>query len=54
MVRKYVIQPYYDQRGEENPEEAYLDTHDERVFVDSPQYETKDQANKKRKKKTIK
>ena len=54
MVRKYVIQPYYDQRGEENPEEAYLDTRDERVFVDSPQYETKDQADKKRRKKTIK
>lgn len=54
IVRKYIIQPYYDQIGEENPELAYLDTHDERVFKDSPEYETKDQAKSKKKKKVIK
>lgn len=33
-VRKYVIQPYYDQRGEDNPEFDYLKTDDEAVFED--------------------
>lgn len=54
VVRKYIIQPYYDQLGEENPEFAYLDTHDERVFKDSPEYETKDQSKAKKKKKVVK
>lgn len=54
VVRKYIIQPYYDQRGEENPEDAYLETGDERVFKDSLEYETEGQKKNKRKKKTIK
>lgn len=53
VVRKYIIQPYYDQLGEENPELAYLDTHDERVFKDTPEYETASQAKAKRKKKKV-
>ncbi len=54
VVRKYIIQPYYDQIGEENPEIAFLDTHDERVFKDSPEYETESQKKSKKKKKVVK
>ena len=54
VVRKYIIQPYYDQIGEENPEIALLDTHDERVFKDSVEYETDKQKKAKKKKKVIK
>lgn len=54
IVRKYIIQPYYDQRGEENPEDVYLDTHDERVFVDTPEYVTDSQRKAKKKKMVIK
>ena len=53
VVRKYIIQPYYDQLGEENPEFAYLDTHDERVFKDAPEYGTASQAKAKKKKKKV-
>jgi uncharacterized membrane protein YesL len=35
LIRKHVIQPYYDQRGEENPEFAYKTASpDEAVFED--------------------
>lgn len=41
VIRKYVIQPYYDSRGEDNPEFDYLKTkEDEAVFEDNPQIET--------------
>jgi uncharacterized membrane protein YesL len=33
VIRKYVIQPYYDARGEDNPEFDYLKT-DESIFED--------------------
>ena len=33
VIRKYVIQPYYDARGEENPEFDYLKS-DEAIFED--------------------
>lgn len=54
VVRKYIIQPYYDQLGEENPELAYLGTQDDRVFKDSPEFETASQKKSKKKKKVIK
>ena len=55
LVRKYIIQPYYDQRGEENPEDALLDTDADRLFKDMPEYETPEQKKaKKAKKKTVK
>ncbi|MBR4622470.1 MAG: DUF624 domain-containing protein [Ruminococcus sp.] len=38
LIRKYVIQPYYDARGEKNPEFDYLDKReDEKVFEDKPE-----------------
>ncbi len=38
VIRKYVIQPYYDQRGEDNPEFDYLKKKDdEEVFADNPE-----------------
>ncbi len=40
VIRKYVIQPYYDKRGEDNPEFDYLKTGDDEViFEDNPQIE---------------
>lgn len=55
VVRKYIIQPYYDMRGEENPELEYLDTDEERVFKDAPEYKTKEQKKaQKTKKKVVK
>ena len=54
IVRKYIIQPYYDQIGEENPEIAMLDTHDDRLFKDSPEYETASQKKAKKNKKVVK
>lgn len=55
MIRKHVIQPYYDARGEENPEFAYLkNDSDEALFEDSPQLEKKPEKNAVKKKgKTI-
>ena len=53
IIRKYVIQPYYDERGEENPEFAYRDTEDEAVFVDTPETEIPQEAPKSSKKKNI-
>ncbi len=38
VIRKHVIQPFYDARGEENPEFAYLKHDpDEAVFEDRPE-----------------
>ncbi|MBQ9870179.1 MAG: YesL family protein [Ruminococcus sp.] len=54
VVRKYIIQPYYDQLGEENPEDIYLDTGDDRIFKDAPEYESADQKKAKKKKKVVK
>ena len=39
VIRKYVIQPYYDERGERNPELDYVDEDGETVFVDAPELE---------------
>ena len=40
VIRKHVIQPYYDARGEENPEFAYLNKNsEEALFEDSQQLE---------------
>ncbi|MBQ9375351.1 MAG: YesL family protein [Ruminococcus sp.] len=40
-IRKYVIQPYYDSRGEDNPEFDYLKAKDDEVvFEDNPEIET--------------
>ncbi len=38
-IRKYVIQPYYDARGEQNPEFAYRDTEEDALFTDTPETE---------------
>ena len=52
VIRKFVIQPYYDQRGEDNPEFDYLKKkEDEEVFEDRPDLdkpvEKKKHSNKK-------
>ena len=41
VIRKYVIQPYYDERGEDNPEFDYLKLKEgeEAIFEDNPQLE---------------
>lgn len=39
VIRKYVIQPWYDQRGEKNPEFEYLESNDETIFTDTPETE---------------
>ena len=56
LIRKYVIQPYYDARGEKNPEFAYLNkTEDENIFEDKPELDKpveKKQQNKQGKKKS--
>lgn len=38
-IRKYVIQPWYDQHGEQNPEFEYMSDNGEAVFVDTPETE---------------
>ena len=57
VVRKHVIQPYYDKRGEVNPEYAYKEgIKEEQLFEDKASEETpvKEQKKKnKNKKKTI-
>ena len=51
VIRKYVIQPYYDQRGEENPEFSYLKKNeDETVFSDNPELDKPVDDKKERKK----
>lgn len=53
IIRKYVIQPYYDQRGEDNPEFDYLKT-DDAIFKDMSEQEPIPEKTKPRKKpKTI-
>lgn len=55
VIRKHVIQPYYDQRGEANPEFAYKTVApDEALFEDRAEEEAKTAVKKdKRKGKTI-
>ena len=55
VIRKHVIQPYYDQRGESNPEFAYKDADpDEQLFEDRAAEETPVKTKESRKKgKTI-
>ena len=53
VVRKYVIQPYYDSLGQDNPEFDYLKT-DDAVFKDMGAYEPPPKKTaKKKKSKTI-
>ncbi len=48
VIRKHVIQPYYDQRGEENPEFAYKNVNpEETVFEDRAEEEAKSKPEKK-------
>lgn len=54
MIRKYVIQPWYDQRGEKNPELSYKETDGEALFTDSPEMETQPKESKTAKRKTKK
>lgn len=49
-IRKYVIKPYYDERGEEMPDLTYTQTTEEAVFVDTPETEIPQEAPKKQKK----
>lgn len=52
VIREYVIDPYYDERGEENPEDAYKsDIEDEAVFEDKGGEELPIEVKKTRKKK---
>ena len=52
VIRKFVIQPYYDQRGEENPEFDYLKKKDdEQVFADNPELDKPVEKKKQVKKK---
>ncbi len=55
VIRKYVIQPYYDAKGKENPEFDYLnDDSNEAVFEDSPELENNEEKPKSKKRgKTI-
>ena len=54
VIRKHVIQPYYDQRGEENPENAGLVAAEgEALFEDKAGEEEAVHVEKKHKKKTI-
>lgn len=55
VIRKHVIQPYYDQRGESNPEFAYKNADpDEQLFEDRAVEETPVKTKESRKKgKTI-
>ena len=53
VIRKHVIQPYYDKLGEQNPEDAANNT-DEALFEDKAAEEEVVPVQKKPKKKTIK
>lgn len=55
VIRKYVIQPYYDAKGEDNPEFDYLKKKDdEGVFADNPELDKPvDKKQFKKKGKTI-
>ncbi len=53
-IRKYVIQPYYDERGEKMPEISYtVPEEGESVFVDTPETEIPQEPPKKKKNKKI-
>lgn len=54
-IRKHVIKPYYDERGEQMPDISYSPTGDnsEAVFVDTPETEIPQEPPKKSKKKKI-
>lgn len=53
MIQKYVIDPYYEERGEENPEYGYMSApEDETVFMDKGGEEVPI-ASKSKKNKTI-
>lgn len=54
-IRKHVIKPYYDERGEQMPDISYSPTGDnsEAVFVDTPETEIPQELPKKSKKKKI-
>ena len=55
VIRKHVIQPYYDAKGEENPEFDYLKPkEDEVLFEDKPELEQQpDKKQNKKRGKTI-
>lgn len=53
VIREYVIDPYYAKRGEENPEDTYLNGAEEAVFEDKGGQEQPIKASRK-KNKTIK
>ena len=57
QIQKYVIDPYYEERGEINPEYGYLSSEDseETVFVDKGGEEAPIESKKsgKKKNKTI-
>lgn len=53
IIRKYVIQPWYDARGEVNPELSYLEDNGESVFTDTPETEEPPKSVEKKKKKRI-
>lgn len=53
VIRKYVIQPYYDAKGEQNPEFAYKENDGEALFEDAPETEVPPELPKNNKKKTI-
>lgn len=48
FIRKYVIQPYYQQRGEENPEDNYEITDEKSIFRDRGGEETPIKKKKRR------
>lgn len=54
-IRKHVIKPYYEARGEEMPELSYTQSSDETeaVFTDTPETEIPQEPPKKQKKKRI-
>ena len=53
-IRKHVIQPYYEERGEQMPELSYTQPAEgEAVFVDTPETEIPQEPPKKKKNKRI-
>lgn len=49
-IRKHVIKPYYDERGEQMPDLSYTQSTEEAVFVDTPETEIPQEPPKRRKK----
>lgn len=56
VIRKYVIKPYYDARGEKMPDLSYTQPTEENtaVFIDTPETEIPQEPPKKNKKRKIK